>query len=55
MATPTQTAGSTSKEGGEGFEPVSYQNVPDELLAPELRTDNPLRIWRRIDGVLRLR
>ena len=48
MSKPTPTTRSAS-------EPVSYQNVPDELLAPELRTDNPLRIWRRINGVLTLR
>ena len=32
--------------------PVAYQNVPEELLADEVRTDNPLRIWRRVDGAL---
>ena len=31
--------------------PVSYQDVPDELLPPELREANPDRIPRRVDGV----
>ena len=33
--------------------PVAYQNAPAELLPPELRDENPLGIWRRVDGVLR--
>jgi 2,5-dioxopentanoate dehydrogenase len=56
---PATSAPSTTSVGSRAIErflrPVSYQNVPDELLAPELRTDNPLRIWRRIDGTLKLR
>ena len=56
---PATSAPSTTSVGSRAIErflrPVSYQNVPDELLAPELRTDNPLRIWRRIDGALKLR
>jgi hypothetical protein len=32
--------------------PVAYQNAPEELLPPELRADNPLGIWRRVDGQL---
>ena len=32
--------------------PVAYQNAPEELLPPELRADNPLGIWRRVDGEL---
>ncbi len=34
--------------------PVSYQNVPQPLLPPPLRDDNPWRIPQRVDGVLRL-
>jgi NADP-dependent aldehyde dehydrogenase len=30
--------------------PVCYQDVPDDLLAPELRDANPLRLRRLIDG-----
>ena len=56
---PATSAPSSTSVGSRAIErflrPVSYQNVPDELLAPELRTDNPLRISRRTDGVLRLR
>ena len=32
--------------------PVSYQNLPQDLLPESLRDDNPLSIWRRKDGVL---
>ncbi|MEV4754330.1 aldehyde dehydrogenase (NADP(+)) [Micromonospora sp. NPDC049559] len=34
--------------------PVAYQNLPQELLPPELRDGNPLGIVRRVDGVLGL-
>ncbi|MFG3685658.1 aldehyde dehydrogenase (NADP(+)) [Micromonospora sp. NPDC047740] len=30
--------------------PVSYQNVPADLLPAELADDNPLGLWRRVDG-----
>lgn len=30
--------------------PVCYQNFPEALLPPELRDDNPLDIWRMVDG-----
>ncbi|WP_420150926.1 aldehyde dehydrogenase (NADP(+)) [Spirosoma sp.] len=30
--------------------PVCYQNFPDALLPDELKSDNPLRIWRLVDG-----
>ena len=30
--------------------PVSYQNFPDELLPDELKTNNPLGIWRLVNG-----
>ena len=32
--------------------PVAFQNAPANVLPPELRDDNPLGIWRRIDGEL---
>ena len=30
--------------------PVSYQNFPDELLPDELKDNNPLGIWRLVNG-----
>jgi len=30
--------------------PVSYQNLPDEMLPEELRSANPLKIWRKVNG-----
>lgn len=30
--------------------PVCYQNFPDELLPDELKNDNPLNIWRLVNG-----
>ncbi|RKN51196.1 aldehyde dehydrogenase (NADP(+)) [Micromonospora endolithica] len=35
--------------------PVAYQDVPAELLPEALREDNPLRLPRRVDGVLTAR
>ena len=32
--------------------PVSFQSMPDALLPPELKEENPLGIPRRVDGVL---
>jgi NADP-dependent aldehyde dehydrogenase len=32
--------------------PVSYQNLPDNLLPESLRTDNPLELTRRVNGRL---
>jgi NADP-dependent aldehyde dehydrogenase len=34
--------------------PVAYQSAPDAVLPPALQESNPLRIPRRIDGVLKL-
>ncbi len=31
--------------------PVAFQNAPERALPPELRAENPLGIWRRVDGV----
>ncbi len=33
--------------------PVSYQNFPDALLPDELKEDNPLGIWRLVDGEMK--
>jgi 2,5-dioxopentanoate dehydrogenase len=30
--------------------PVAFQNAPAHVLPPELRDENPLGIWRRVDG-----
>jgi alpha-ketoglutaric semialdehyde dehydrogenase len=30
--------------------PVCYQNFPDRLLPDELKSNNPLNIWRLVDG-----
>ena len=32
--------------------PVAFQNAPQHVLPPELRDENPLGIWRRVDGEL---
>ena len=32
--------------------PVCFQNFPDESLPAELRRQNPLKIWRMVDGEL---
>ncbi|HMQ60961.1 MAG TPA: aldehyde dehydrogenase (NADP(+)) [Flavilitoribacter sp.] len=32
--------------------PVAYQDCPDEILPAELKQDNPLGIWRTLDGAL---
>jgi NADP-dependent aldehyde dehydrogenase len=53
---PATSAPSTTSVGSLAIErflrPVAYQNVPEELLAPEIRTDNPLGIWRLVDGTV---
>jgi len=30
--------------------PICYQNCPEEMLPEELRSDNPLQIWRKVNG-----
>jgi alpha-ketoglutaric semialdehyde dehydrogenase len=32
--------------------PICYQNLPDELLPPVLRSDNPFNVSRRVDGTV---
>ncbi|MEV3960986.1 aldehyde dehydrogenase (NADP(+)) [Nocardia sp. NPDC050193] len=53
---PATTAPATTSVGTLAIErflrPVSYQNVPEELLADEIRAANPLGIWRRVDGTV---
>ena len=34
--------------------PVSFQNFPDGLLPDELKNDNPLKIWRLVNGKLNM-
>ncbi|GAB3501951.1 aldehyde dehydrogenase (NADP(+)) [Emticicia fontis] len=33
--------------------PVSFQDFPDSLLPDELKSDNPLSIWRLVDGEMK--
>lgn len=34
--------------------PVCYQDFPENLLPDELKTSNPLNIWRLVDGVFKI-
>jgi acyl-CoA reductase-like NAD-dependent aldehyde dehydrogenase len=50
---------SSSGEGSVGMmsirrftRPVAFQNMPPELLHPALQEENPLALWRRVDGRL---
>jgi NADP-dependent aldehyde dehydrogenase len=51
---PATTAPATSSVGALAIRrfvrPVAYQDVPDNLLPPELQNANPLGIWRNVDG-----
>lgn len=49
---PAHTSVGTSALG-RFTRPVSYQNVPDRLLPPELQDANPLRLPRRVNGTAR--
>jgi NADP-dependent aldehyde dehydrogenase len=53
---PATTAPGTTSVGmtaiARFLRPVAYQNAPAALLPPELQDDNPLGIWRRVDGEL---
>lgn len=53
---PATSAPSTTSVGSLAIErflrPVAYQNVPEVLLAPEIRIGNPLGLWRLIDGTM---
>jgi NADP-dependent aldehyde dehydrogenase len=49
----TTSAASTSVGAGSidrWLRPVTYQNVPDDLLPEALRESNPLKLPRRVDG-----
>lgn len=51
----TLPTGSVGTEAVARFlRPVSYQSVPDALLPPALRDDNPWGVVRRIDGRVQL-
>ena len=45
----TTSVGSTAIE--RFLRPVCYQNFPDALLPKALKHNNPLNVWRQIDGV----
>lgn len=51
---PATTDSRTTSVGtgaiGRFTRPVCYQNFPDSLLPPELKKDNPLGIWRLVNG-----
>ncbi|WP_127130243.1 aldehyde dehydrogenase (NADP(+)) [Georgenia sp. SYP-B2076] len=53
---PATSAPATTSVGTRAIErflrPVSYQDVPADLLPAELRDGNPLGLWRRVDGEL---
>jgi NADP-dependent aldehyde dehydrogenase len=55
---PSSTAAQTTSVGSASvarfLRPVSYQDLPDRLLPPELQEANPLGIVRRVDGVVTL-
>ncbi|MFC2124026.1 aldehyde dehydrogenase (NADP(+)) [Bacteroidota bacterium] len=51
---PATTDGRTTSVGTAAIHrfarPVSYQNFPETLLPDELKNDNPLNIWRLVNG-----
>ncbi|QJD99633.1 aldehyde dehydrogenase (NADP(+)) [Massilia forsythiae] len=55
---PATTDGRSTSVGASAIErflrPVCYQDLPADLLAPELREDNPLGLTRLVDGRLRV-
>jgi alpha-ketoglutaric semialdehyde dehydrogenase len=52
---PATSAPATTSVGTRAIErflrPVAYQDAPEDLLPPEIRSDNPYGIFRRVDGV----
>ena len=54
---PATTSVQTTSVGAAAIDrflrPVTYQDAPDEVLPPALQEDNPWRLPRRVDGVLR--
>jgi 2,5-dioxopentanoate dehydrogenase len=53
---PATTDSRTTSVGTDAIKrfsrPVCYQNFPQSLLPPELKDDNPLGIWRLVNGSL---
>jgi 2,5-dioxopentanoate dehydrogenase len=53
---PATTDGRSTSVGALAIQrflrPVCYQNLPDKLLPPALRTENPLKLLRRVDGAV---
>ncbi|MGH3443914.1 MAG: aldehyde dehydrogenase (NADP(+)) [Nocardioidaceae bacterium] len=53
---PATTAPATTSVGARAIErflrPVAYQQLPKELIPPELADDNPWHVVRRVDGRL---
>ncbi|WP_298331039.1 aldehyde dehydrogenase (NADP(+)) [Haloactinopolyspora sp.] len=53
---PATSAPATTSVGTRAIErflrPVAYQDVPADLQPAEVRDDNPLDLWRRVDGQL---
>ena len=51
---PATTHAQSTSVGGTALRrfsrPVCYQDYPDSVLPPELQKDNPLNIWRLVDG-----
>jgi NADP-dependent aldehyde dehydrogenase len=51
---PATTAPGTTSVGmtaiARFLRPVAWQNAPASALPPALRDENPLGIWRRVDG-----
>lgn len=56
---PSTTSSASTSVGASAVDrwlrPVTFQNVPDELLPTALQESNPLAIPRRVDGVLQQR
>ncbi|MEO5943341.1 MAG: aldehyde dehydrogenase (NADP(+)) [Ferruginibacter sp.] len=54
---PATTDSRFTSVGADGIKrfarPVAYQNWTDSLLPDELKNDNPLGIWRTVDGELK--
>jgi len=51
---PSSSDGRSTSVGSEAIfrfcRPICYQGFPDFALPPELQDDNPLEIWRMVDG-----
>lgn len=51
---PATTDGRSTSVGSAAIHrftrPVCYQALPDQLLPPELKNENPLNIWRLVNG-----